>query len=158
MEGGLFGDGDTLAKSVPVPKEIIFIKRRIIMNKIGTITSYGLIFGMIGTFLGGIIGVFIKINSNKFMSFILEFAAGLMTAVICFDLIPQALEISNISGCIIGIIIGIIMMLFCDSIINRLDFQGKKIENKNLFKTGMVIFVGLAVHNFPERNGYWFWI
>lgn len=128
------------------------------MENIGTITSYGLIFGMIGTILGGIIGVFAKINSNKIMSFILEFAAGLMNAVICFDLIPEALEFSNISGCIIGIIIGVIMMVLCDSIINKVNFQGKNIKNKTLFKTGMVIFIGLAVHNFPERNGDRVWI
>ena len=123
------------------------------MNNIGIITSYGLIFGMIGTILGGVIGVLSKINSNKIMSFILEFAAGLMTAVICFDLIPKSLEISEITGCIIGIIIGIIMMICCDSIINRLNVEGKKIQNQNLFKAGMVIFIGVAVHNFPERNG-----
>ena len=123
------------------------------MQNIGTITSYGLIFGMIGTILGGVIGVFSKINSNKIISFILEFAAGLMTAVICFDLIPESLEISNITGCIIGIILGVIMMVLCDNIINKINFERRNIKNKTLFKTGMVIFIGLAVHNFPERNG-----
>ena len=122
------------------------------MNNIGTIASYGLIFGMIGTFLGGLIGVFIKINSNKVMSFILEFAAGLMTAVICFDLIPESLEFSDISGCIIGIFFGIIIMILCDCIINKINFEGKNLKNRTLFKAGMVIFIGLAVHNFPERN------
>lgn len=126
------------------------------MGNIGAITSYGLIFGMIGTILGGVIGVFSKINSNKIMSFILEFAAGLMTAVICFDLIPESLEISNVTGCMIGIILGVIMMVLCDSIINKINFEGRNIKNRTLFKTGMVIFIGLAVHNFPERNGNWF--
>ena len=147
-----FGGGETLKKSVTVPR------RRIMINNIGTITSYGLIFGMIGTLLGGVIGVFSKIKSNKIMSFILEFAAGLMTAVICFDLIPESLEISNITGCIIGIILGVIMMVLCDSIINKINFERRNIKNKTLFKTGMVIFIGLAVHNFPERNGNRFWI
>ena len=45
------------------------------MESIGTITIYGLIFGMLGTTLGGIIGVFLKVNSNKILSFVLEFAA-----------------------------------------------------------------------------------
>ena len=120
------------------------------MNGIGTIAIYGLIFGMIGTTLGGFIGAFLKVNSNKILSFVLEFAAGLMTAIICFDLIPEALEFSNITGCITGIIIGIIVMIFCDELINRINFTQKTIKDNTLFKTGMIICIGLAVHNFPE--------
>ncbi len=80
----------------------------------------------------------------------LEFAAGLMTAIICFDLIPEALEFSNISGCIVGIIVGVACMVLCDELISRINFAKKNIHNNTLFKTGMIICVGLAVHNFPE--------
>lgn len=45
------------------------------MNSIGTITIYGLIFGMLGTTLGGVLGAFLKVKSNKILSFVLEFAA-----------------------------------------------------------------------------------
>ena len=38
-------------------------------------TIIGLFFGTFGTTLGGIIGVVIKKNSNKFLSFILSFAS-----------------------------------------------------------------------------------
>lgn len=120
------------------------------MESIGTITIYGLIFGMLGTTLGGIIGAFLKVNSNKILSFVLEFAAGLMTAIICFDLIPEALEFAGITGCMIGIMIGVIVMILCDEIINRMNFARKNVKNNTLFKTGMIICVGLAVHNFPE--------
>jgi len=120
------------------------------MENITTITSYGLVFGMLGTTLGGFIGAFLKVKSNKILSFILEFAAGLMTAIICFDLIPEALEFSNITGCIIGIIIGVVMMIFCDKMISKINFAKKNIKDNALFKTGMIICIGLAVHNFPE--------
>lgn len=42
-----------------------------------TLTRVGLIglaFGMLGTSIGGIIGSVVKINSPKFLGFILEFA------------------------------------------------------------------------------------
>lgn len=120
------------------------------MESIGTITSYGLLFGMLGTTLGGFIGAFLNVKSNKILSFVLEFAAGLMTAIICFDLIPEALEFSNISGCMIGILFGVLVMVLCDEIINRINFAKKSMGNNSLFKTGMIICVGLAVHNFPE--------
>lgn len=59
-------------------------------------TLLGLFFGTFGTTIGGIIGANFKKPTAKILSFILQFAAGLMLAVICFDLIPEALEISNI--------------------------------------------------------------
>lgn len=120
------------------------------MENIGIISLYGLIFGMIGTTAGGIIGAILNIKSNKFLGFVLEFAAGLMTAVVCFDLIPEALNIVNISETIIGIFIGIFAMIFCDKIVNECCKNNSKLEKNNLLKTGIIIAIGLAVHNFPE--------
>ena len=120
------------------------------MERISIITIYGLLFGMFGTVLGGIIGANLKIKSNKFLSFVLEFASGLMTAIICFDLIPKALEFSKITGCILGIMIGIVAMIICDAIISKINFRKKNINDNQLLKTGMIICIGLAVHNFPE--------
>lgn len=112
----------------------------------------GLFFGTFGTTLGGIIGVIIKRQSNKFLSFILAFASGLMMAVICFDLLPEALGISNITQVIIGTIIGIISMIFCDVVVERkFNVNNKFDNNKNsLLKTGIIVSIGLAIHNFPE--------
>ena len=56
-------------------------------------TLLGLFFGTFGTTLGGIIGVTIRKHSNKFLSFILAFASGLMMAVICFDLLLSLIHI-----------------------------------------------------------------
>ena len=61
------------------------------MQEILKTTLIGLFFGTFGTTLGGILGVTIKRNSNKFLGSILSFASGLMMAIICFDLIPEAM-------------------------------------------------------------------
>ena len=122
------------------------------MGAILKTTLLGLFFGTFGTTLGGILGIVIKKNSNKFLSFILSFASGLMMAIICFDLIPEALGISNIYSIILGIIIGIISMIFCDIIVQK-KFKGNveaKNEKDNLLKTGIIVSIGLAIHNFPE--------
>lgn len=120
------------------------------MESIGIISLYGLIFGMIGTTFGGFLGAFINIKSTKLLSFILELAAGLMTAIICFDLIPEALNIVNISYCIIGILVGIFCMILCDNTVNKLCNTNKGLQENNLLKTGLIIAIGLAIHNFPE--------
>ena len=116
------------------------------MNNASRITLIGLFWGMIGTTLGGILGSILKIKSNKYISFILELAAGLMTAIICFDLIPESLKYGNISNCILGIFIGIFVMFVCDNIIKK----NHKTYTNSLLHTGFVIFIGLTIHNFPE--------
>ena len=80
--------------------------------------------------------------------------------VICFDLIPEALELSNIIIVIIGIILGILLMIFCDYFVQKSFKNMKKIKkikgkvfnykNIDLAKTGIIVAIGLGVHNFPE--------
>ena len=71
-------------------------------------------------------------------------------AVICFDLIPEALGISNILVTIIGIFIGIIVMIFCDFLVENKFNQKKSLKTNSLLKTGIIVSIGLAIHNFPE--------
>lgn len=114
-------------------------------------TFMGLFFGTFGTTLGGFIGVIIKKHSNKFLSFVLSFASGLMMAVICFELIPEALVICSIVNVIIGTIIGVIAMIFCDLLVEKKFSKIGKLNNSNnLLKTGIIVSIGLAIHNFPE--------
>ena len=98
---------------------------------------------------GGIIGCFFNKVSNKILSFILAFASGLMMSVICFDLIPEALKISSIIITIFGIIFGIFTMICCNLYVERKS-NGKKLNANNLLKTGIIVSIGLAIHNFPE--------
>lgn len=122
------------------------------MSEILKTTLLGLFFGTFGTTIGGILGIVIKRNSNKFLSFILSFASGLMMSIICFDLIPEALDISSIYSVIFGILIGIVSMIFCDVVVQRkFSIKGKEFNSKNdLLRTGIVVSIGLAIHNFPE--------
>lgn len=122
------------------------------MSGILKTTLLGLFFGTFGTTIGGILGIVIKKNSNKFLSFILSFASGLMMSIICFDLIPEALDISSIYSVIFGILIGIVSMIFCDVVVQKkFTTKEKELSGKNdLLRTGIVVSIGLAIHNFPE--------
>ena len=120
------------------------------MEDIIKTTLIGLFFGTFGTTIGGIIGVKFKNPSKKFLSFILSFASGLMLAIVCFDLLPEAFELSSLPIAFLGIIIGIIAMIFCDVLVDK-KFNSKSIGKQNtLLKTGMIVSIGLALHNFPE--------
>ncbi|MDE6585904.1 MAG: ZIP family metal transporter [Clostridia bacterium] len=48
--------------------------------------------GVVGTGLGGVIGAVLKRDSNKIVSLLLSFAAGVMLAVVCFDLMSEPIE------------------------------------------------------------------
>ena len=95
-------------------------------------------------------GCFLDQVSNKFLSFILSFASGLMMAVICFDLIPEAMGLASIFTIMIGICFGIIAMIFCDLLVETKFSQKKNVTANNLLKTGIIVSIGLAIHNFPE--------
>ena len=112
-------------------------------------TLLGLFFGTFGTTLGGIIGIKFKNTSNKFISFILSFASGLMMSIICFDLIPEALGISEFSNVITGIVLGIAVMAVCDIVVQN-KLSNKHFGKNTLLKTGIACGIGLALHNFPE--------
>lgn len=95
---------------------------------------------------GGIIGLKFNKTSNKTLSFILSFASGLMMSIVCFDLIPEALNIAEFSTVITGVIFGIFVMIICDVIVqNKL-----KTKKASLLKTGIAVGIGLALHNLPE--------
>ena len=48
--------------------------------------------GVLGTGLGGVAGVVLKRESNKIVSLLLSFAAGIMLAVVCFDLMSEPIQ------------------------------------------------------------------
>ena len=122
------------------------------MGNILKTTLIGLFFGTFGTTIGGIIGVKFKNPSKKFLSFILSFASGLMLAIVCFDLLPEAFNLTNLPTVFLGILLGIIMMIICDLLVDiKFNNSNKFKQNKNdLLKTGIIVSIGLALHNFPE--------
>lgn len=120
------------------------------MNTFLLTSLIGLFFGTIGTMIGGIIGINIKHCSNRLLSLILSFASGLMIAVVCFDLIPEALKISNISIIALGMMLGFIIIFICDILIHYKFKKKNKIDDSRLLITGIIIAIGIAMHNFPE--------
>ena len=59
---------------------------------IKTLLAVTAIAGVAGTGLGGLLGALLQRDSNKTVSLLLSFAGGIMLGVVCFDLIPEAVE------------------------------------------------------------------
>ncbi len=121
------------------------------MEYLFLISMIGFIAGMLGTGLGGLCTFFINNTGNKCMSFILELAAGLMIAVVCFDLLPEAFKLAELQWIIIGIIIGVAIIIYIDNLLRTLwCHKHFKTMNNRLLKSGVLMGIGVAIHNFPE--------
>lgn len=56
------------------------------------VTIVTLIAGAGGTGLGGLVGALLKSESNKVVSLLLSLAGGIMTAMVCFELLAESVE------------------------------------------------------------------
>lgn len=116
-------------------------------------TLLGLFFGTFGTTIGGFIGIRFNNASNKLLSFILSFASGLMMAIVCFDLIPEALQISEFGTVITGIVFGIWVMMLCDIIVqNKLSLRKNNYGKNSLLKTGIAVRNRACTAQFARRT------
>lgn len=101
------------------------------MNSILWIVLITGISGIGGTGLGGLIAAVIRKNSTKIVSLLLSFAGGVMTSVVCFDLIPEAVLPDEASGSV-NIFIVIIGILFGYGIIYLLNYLIDKNTNHEI--------------------------
>lgn len=117
------------------------------MNNLYYASVVGFASGLLGTGIGGVLSIFVALRGRKFIGFILEFSAGIMLSVVCFDLLPQAFELGGIFYCIVGIVIGVCAIIFLQNIV----IQKTAVRPQNrLLGTGIMMAIGIALHNFPE--------
>lgn len=87
------------------------------------------------------------------MSGLLSFAAGVMLAVVCLDLVPSAIEKSRITLVLLGTALGFLLVFLLNDLTLRsqsIAKGGADISEKRLFIGGVVTAVAIALHNFPE--------
>ena len=89
------------------------IQKDVTMETIWWVIIITSISGVVGTGLGGVVGAIFRKDSSKIVSLLLSFAGGVMLAVVCFDLIPEAMQIHDEEGTslnvwltILGILVG----------------------------------------------------
>ena len=109
--------------------------------------------GVGGTGVGGFLGILFNKKSAKTVSGLLSFAAGVMLAVVCLDLVPDAIENSRTTLVLTGTAFGFLLVLLLNDLTFRFHIIEKDeadISERRLFIGGIVTAVALALHNFPE--------
>ena len=74
--------------------------------------------GVGGTGLGGVVACLFRKDSDKTVSLLLSFAAGVMTAVVCFDLLTEALHAGGQTANVWLVVIGVIAGFAVISVLN----------------------------------------
>ncbi|MCR2037971.1 ZIP family metal transporter [Adlercreutzia caecimuris] len=95
------------------------------MSPFAFITLVTLVSGAGGTGLGGLIGALFKSESNRTISLLLAFAGGVMTAMVCFDLLAEAEEAANqvvehgVLLVILAVALGVAVVYLLNHLIDR---------------------------------------
>ncbi len=150
------------------------------MEVIKTLLIATTIAGVLGTGLGGLIGALLQKDSNHTVSLLLSFAAGVMLAVVCFDLVTEAIETNvGVLAVIASVAIGVAVIYLLNYIIDKhtnyevphidenhprtaddLDelihsdhyslHQANNDSKLSLLVAGVVMACAIALHNVPE--------
>ena len=123
------------------------------MSVLPYILTVTLAAGVGGTGLGGLFGILLGKKSAKTVSGLLSFAAGVMLAVVCLDLVPSAMEKSRIFLVLSGTALGFLLVFLLNDLTLRSHITasgGADISGRRLFIGGVVTAVAVALHNFPE--------
>ncbi len=125
------------------------------------IIIYSIIAGVLGTGIGGVLGVVIGEKGSKFISAILSLASGIMLAVVFFDLIPEACEIFEdkmvtLLGLCWGVVIMVLLNRIIDHFTNKVSVTIKALKGdkeasyRKLKNAGIFLMLAIALHNIPE--------
>lgn len=116
---------------------------------ISSTTFLSFLAGVGGTGMGGFYTFFLREVKADKMTSVLGFASGIMLTAVFSELIPEAIEISGLFHTLIGIIIGIMFLMWSDALLEFMTPQ-KNNTIQHFVKTGAMLFFAIASHNFPE--------
>ncbi len=93
------------------------------MNSIWLLVGITALAGVGGTGMGGVIACMFRKDSDKTVSLLLSFAAGVMTAVVCFDLLTEALHADGETAAVwpvaFGVIVGFVVIALLNAWIDK---------------------------------------
>ena len=104
-----------------------------------------LLAGVIGMGLGGILTALFGSKSDKTVGIFLSFAGGVMMSIVFLELIPEAIEHSNIFVTIAGIVAGVFLVWTLNALTDRISSSDNR-----MLRSGIIMLVAIGLHNVPE--------
>jgi len=113
------------------------------------VTLLGFLAGTLGTGAGGVLAILLTRVSSRQLSTLLGFSAGIMLAVVSFELMPEALNVGGVALGSAGLVLGAVLMAGIDILLPHWHLHGER-ERSKYIRTGVILGLGIAMHNLPE--------
>jgi len=115
------------------------------MHGITYFTVLGFIAGIVGTGLGGVLSAVLPIKDKRGMAALLEFSGGIMLAIVCFDLLPEAFSLAGLPFVLVIFSVGVVTLMLFEELMEK-----ARPGDKGLSRIGFIIFSAIALHDLPE--------
>ena len=104
------------------------------------------------TGIGGLIVLRFGDISNKRMGFLMGFAGGVMLVVSFIELYAEAITELSPWQVTIAFSVGTLFMMAVDLSLPHIEFGlwEEGVKDRHLFTSGLVIVIGMSIHNIPE--------
>ena len=119
------------------------------MERFGEVLLVTAAAGAGGTGLGGLLACFVRRDSRRMTGGLLAFAAGVMTAVVCFDLLADAV-LPRSGGAEGRLWLAAAGVLLGYAVTGGLGAAVGRRGQKGLVLAGLVMAAAIALHNVPE--------
>ena len=133
------------------------------------IILFSAVAGIAGMGLGGLVSaVLLKRPSETMICWLLSFAAGVMTSIVCFGLVPETLELAGAAVSVFGLVLGIVVIMALNRIVDVITVTNKEnlkvhhtheelyhgsefIHNRDkMLRSGILMLIAIGLHNVPE--------
>jgi ZIP family zinc transporter len=109
----------------------------------------------LSTTIGGVLGIFVKEPGPRFMTLTLGFSGGVMILVSFVELLAGGIEAIGFGAAHVAFFAGMLGMFLIDFLIPHeymaeRHHTGEGGGRDRLLKTGLLVALGIAIHNFPE--------
>ena len=130
--------------------------------------------GICGTGLGGLVSaLLLKRPSERITCFLLSFAAGVMISIVCFGLVQETVELTNIVVSVTGIIAGVLVIMALNRVVDKITetkkdgvpevvpkvhmtheelYHESRIisDRAKMLRSGIFMLIAIGLHNIPE--------
>jgi len=131
------------------------------------IVLMSVIAGVAGMGLGGLLTVMFGSKSDKMIGIFLSFSGGVMISIAFVELIPEAIELSNIAIMVAGLFAGAVLVFGLHYLMDYISKSGGKSKlhdtfaeyfhsgdmiskKSSMLRSGMIMLFAIGLHNVPE--------
>ncbi len=104
----------------------------------------------LATTVGSVLGLFARQPGPRFMTLTLGFSAGVMILVSFVELLAGGIAAIGFGPAHLAFLGGMVVMFLIDALIPHDYLAEEHHPQGRLLKTGLLVALGLGIHNFPE--------